>query len=206
MKTIVIPTESLVAARDLALRFRDGPVLRPYVRARLPLATAAALVFAVLVTAGVAATTVLLTRLYPPLVLQGGAGTDFAVLALELVSISAVIGAMNVAATVLNLRAPGMALTRAPFFAWAWLVTDSFMVNDLGKILDFRDAGLGTLAEGSEDKNTVVDAFEQVNFQRVWKSSEFGDRKIDVVMTPRIFLKAGIFETQIKGNEPIDRR
>jgi len=69
MKTIVIPTESLVAARDLALRFRDGPVLRPYVRARLPLATAAALVFAVLVTAGVAATTVLLTRLYPPLVL-----------------------------------------------------------------------------------------------------------------------------------------
>ena len=61
--------------------------------------------------------------LYPPLVLQGGAGTDFAVLALELVSISAVIGAMNVAATVLNLRAPGMALTRAPFFAWAWLVT-----------------------------------------------------------------------------------
>lgn len=33
------------------------------------------------------------------------------------------MGAINVIATILNLRAPGMTLMKMPLFAWSWLIT-----------------------------------------------------------------------------------
>ena len=66
---LTIPTDSLMEARNLAVRFREGSVFRGYVRARLRLTIPAALVFAALVTAGVAATAVLLTKAHTMLVL-----------------------------------------------------------------------------------------------------------------------------------------
>jgi len=66
---VTIPTDSLVEARNLMVRFQKGTVFRGYVSARLRLVIPAALVFVVLVTAGAAATTVLLARAYSLLVL-----------------------------------------------------------------------------------------------------------------------------------------
>jgi len=61
--------------------------------------------------------------LYPPLSTQGGIGTDFAILSIHMMGISSVLGAINVIATVLNMRAPGMTLMKMPLFVWTWLVT-----------------------------------------------------------------------------------
>jgi cytochrome c oxidase subunit I len=61
--------------------------------------------------------------LYPPLSVQGGIGTDFAIMAIPMVGISAVLSAINIIATILNMRAPGMTLKKMPMFVWTWLIT-----------------------------------------------------------------------------------
>jgi len=61
--------------------------------------------------------------LYPPLSVQGGIGADFAILSIHMMGISSVLGSINVIATILNMRAPGMTLMKMPMFVWTWLVT-----------------------------------------------------------------------------------
>jgi len=61
--------------------------------------------------------------MYPPLSVQGGIGVDFTILSIHMAGISSVLGAINVIATVLNMRAPGMTLMKMPLFAWTWLIT-----------------------------------------------------------------------------------
>jgi cytochrome c oxidase subunit I len=61
--------------------------------------------------------------LYPPLSIEGGIGTDFGILSIHMMGISSVLGAINVIATILNMRAPGMTLMKMPLFVWTWLIT-----------------------------------------------------------------------------------
>jgi cytochrome c oxidase subunit 1 len=61
--------------------------------------------------------------IYPPLSIQGGIGTDFTILSIHMMGISSVLGAINVIATILNMRAPGMGLMKMPLFVWTWLIT-----------------------------------------------------------------------------------
>jgi len=61
--------------------------------------------------------------LYPPLSIQGGIGMDFTILTVHLLGISSILGAINIIATILNMRAPGMALMKMPMFVWTWLIT-----------------------------------------------------------------------------------
>ncbi len=61
--------------------------------------------------------------LYPPLTVQGGIGTDFAILSIHMLGISSVLGAINIIATILNMRAPGMTLMKMPLFVWTWFIT-----------------------------------------------------------------------------------
>src|SRR6056297_3904202 len=54
--------------------------------------------------------------MYPPLVLQGGNSVAFVIFAIHLMGISSIMGAINIIATILNMRAPGMTLLRMPLF------------------------------------------------------------------------------------------
>ncbi len=65
--------------------------------------------------------------MYPPLVLQGGESIAFLIFSIHLLGISSVLGSINIIATVLNMRAPGMDLLKMPMFCWSWLIT-SFLV------------------------------------------------------------------------------
>lgn len=60
--------------------------------------------------------------MYAPLNMQLGMAFPFLVFSIHLMGISSILGSINVAATVLNMRAPGMTLMRMPLFAWAWLI------------------------------------------------------------------------------------
>ncbi len=61
--------------------------------------------------------------MYPPLSLQGGANVSFSIFAIHMMGISSIMGAINIIATVLNMRAPGVDLLKMPIFCWTWLIT-----------------------------------------------------------------------------------
>jgi cytochrome c oxidase subunit 1 len=66
--------------------------------------------------------------LYPPLSLQLGTGFPFVIFAIHMMGISSVMGAINVIATILNLRAPKMSLLKMPLFVWTWLITAYLLI------------------------------------------------------------------------------
>ena len=66
--------------------------------------------------------------MYPPLSLQGGSSMAFAIFAIHMMGISSIMGAINVIATILNLRAPGMTLMKMPLFVWTWLITAFLLI------------------------------------------------------------------------------
>src|SRR5215471_16202285 len=54
--------------------------------------------------------------MYPPLVLQMGDGFPMMIFAVHLMGASSIMGAINVVVTIMNMRAPGMALLKMPLF------------------------------------------------------------------------------------------
>ncbi len=66
--------------------------------------------------------------LYPPLSLQTGNSFPFVIFAIHIMGISSIMGAINVIATILNMRAPGVNLLRMPLFVWTWLITAFLLI------------------------------------------------------------------------------
>jgi cytochrome c oxidase subunit 1 len=66
--------------------------------------------------------------MYPPLAIQGGNSVAFMVFAVHLMGISSIMGAINIIATILNMRAPGMSLLKMPLFVWSWLITAFLLI------------------------------------------------------------------------------
>ena len=65
--------------------------------------------------------------MYPPLALQGGSVAQM-VFAIHLMGISSIMGSINIIATILNMRAPGMDLLKMPVFVWSWLITAFLLI------------------------------------------------------------------------------
>jgi cytochrome c oxidase subunit I len=53
----------------------------------------------------------------------GPPSMDFMIFAIHLMGVSSVMGAINIVATIVNLRAPGLTLIDMPLFVWTWLIT-----------------------------------------------------------------------------------
>ena len=66
--------------------------------------------------------------LYPPLTLQTGAALPLVIFAIHLMGMSSIMGAINVVATILNMRAPGMTLMKMPLFVWTWMITAYLLI------------------------------------------------------------------------------
>ena len=60
---------------------------------------------------------------YPPVSLQGAAGTSMWAAAIFLVGVSSTMTGLNFIVTILKMRAPGMTFTRMPLFCWGQLAT-----------------------------------------------------------------------------------
>jgi cytochrome c oxidase subunit 1 len=69
-----------------------------------------------------------LWTLYAPLSIQGGMSVDMTILAVHMMGISSVLGAINIVVTVFNMRAPGMTLMKMPLFVWTWLITAYLLI------------------------------------------------------------------------------
>lgn len=66
--------------------------------------------------------------MYAPLVLQTGDAFPFLIFSIHIMGISSVMGAINIVATIINMRAPGMTLLRMPLFVWTWLITAYLLI------------------------------------------------------------------------------
>ena len=66
--------------------------------------------------------------LYPPLSLQTGDAFPFLIFAIHFMGLSSIMGAINIVATILNMRAPGMSLMKMPLFVWTWLITAFLLI------------------------------------------------------------------------------
>ncbi len=61
---------------------------------------------------------------YAPLsTTYGPPSTDYMIFAIHLMGLSSIMGSINIIATILNMRAPGMTLMKMPIFVWTWLIT-----------------------------------------------------------------------------------
>ena len=69
--------------------------------------------------------------MYPPLVLQSGNSFPFLIFAVHLLGISSIMGAINIIATVFNMRAPGMTFMRLPLFVWTWIITAFLLIASI---------------------------------------------------------------------------
>ncbi|MEM7195183.1 MAG: cytochrome c oxidase subunit I [Pseudomonadota bacterium] len=66
--------------------------------------------------------------LYPPLSLQGGDSFPWLIFSIHILGVSSIMGAINVVATIMNLRAPGMTYMKMPLFVWTWFITAYLLV------------------------------------------------------------------------------
>ncbi len=68
--------------------------------------------------------------MYAPLSSKyGPPSTDYLIVAIHLMGISSVLGAINIIATITNLRAPGMTWMRMPLFVWSWFITAFLLIG-----------------------------------------------------------------------------
>lgn len=66
---------------------------------------------------------------YAPLsTTYGPESTDFFIFSIHLLGFSSIMGAINIIATILNMRAPGMKLMTMPVFCWSWLITAFLLI------------------------------------------------------------------------------
>lgn len=66
--------------------------------------------------------------LYPPLSLQGGNSFPFVIFSIHMLGASSIMGAINIIATIINLRAPGMTYMKMPLFVWTWFITAYLLI------------------------------------------------------------------------------
>ena len=64
---------------------------------------------------------------YAPLSLTY-AKLGFFIFAVHLLGFSSIMGSINIIATILNMRAPGMTLMKMPMFVWTWLITAFLLI------------------------------------------------------------------------------
>lgn len=93
---------------------------------------------------------------------------------------------------------PGL-ITFSTARARDWSTTENFVIDDEGRIFDFGSQ-FGT-AKDSNDQGARI--FQRLSYERAITSSRFGRRSIDIVMTPRLLLRAGQINTrpQFEGVE-----
>src|SRR5690606_13139755 len=72
--------------------------------------------------------------LYPPLSLQGGYATAFALFAIHRMPIRSILGALILIATLLNVRALAIDLLKMPIFCWTWLIA-AFLLSAVMLVL-----------------------------------------------------------------------
>src|SRR6476619_627660 len=130
--------------------------------------------------------------MYPPLVLPAGNNTAFMIFAVHLMGISSIMGAINLIATILNMRAPGVDLLKMPVFVWSWLIT-AFLLIAVMPVL----AGAVTMLLTDKFFGTsffsAAGGGDQVMFQHIFWF--FGHPEVYIMILPAFGIVSEILPT-----------
>lgn len=67
---------------------------------------------------------------YAPLsTTYGPPSTDFMIFSIHLMGLSSILGSINIIATIINMRAPGMSYMQMPVFVWSWFITAFLLIG-----------------------------------------------------------------------------
>ena len=67
---------------------------------------------------------------YAPLsTTYGPPSTDYMIFSIHIMGISSILASLNIIATIITMRAPGMTYKRMPIFIWSWLVTAFLLLS-----------------------------------------------------------------------------
>lgn len=67
--------------------------------------------------------------MYAPLsTIYGPPSTDYLIVAIHLMGISSILGSINIIATIMNMRAPGLTWMKLPLFVWSWFITAFLLI------------------------------------------------------------------------------
>lgn len=67
---------------------------------------------------------------YAPLSTQyAPPSTDFFIFSIHIMGVSSILAAINIIATICNMRAPGMTWWKMPIFAWGWFITSFLLIG-----------------------------------------------------------------------------
>ncbi|MDN3516197.1 cytochrome c oxidase subunit I [Aquisalimonas lutea] len=130
--------------------------------------------------------------MYPPLVLQMGDAFPFLIFAVHILGISSIMGSINIVATILNMRAPGMTLMKMPMFVWTWLITGFLIIAVMPVLAGAVTMLLTDQYFGTSFFNTAGGG-DPVMFQHVFWF--FGHPEVYILILPAFGIVSAIIPT-----------